>query len=172
MPDKNKCLPVGNFTRTHGARGGIVLWLQKAVAEEMHESEWIFVETDGLLVPFLVTEIREMDSLKLVISLDGITTESAAKELVGSTCWITGKGAAGKNPKKPGRKDLTGFTVLDDLDIELGQVIEILEISDNPLLKIRGVKEFLVPYHPDIILEISEKKKILKVKLVDGLMDL
>jgi len=49
-------LPIGVFTRTHGAQGDLVLRLLAFDAEDLPEMEWVFVEIDGLPVPFFVRE--------------------------------------------------------------------------------------------------------------------
>ncbi len=47
------------------------------------------------------------------------------------------------------------------------------EMANNPLLSVtNGDKEFLVPVHEDIILEINDKEKIIRIDAPEGLFDL
>jgi ribosomal 30S subunit maturation factor RimM len=63
--------------------------------------------------------------------------------------------------------------VWDEKQGELGIADELMEIAGNPLLKIiSGNKELLIPAHPDIILEINDAKKLIRIHAPEGLTDL
>jgi len=164
---------MGAFTRTHGVQGALMLRPQGMEAEEMPEMEWVFVEIDGLPVPFFVNEVRLMQADKIMVSLDAILTEQRARELVGCKVFIQAKGKKGKALQATGLPDIKGYTVIDKTRGELGKVVEIIDIAGNPLLKIiSDKKEMLSPAHRDIILEISDKKRSVLIQAPDGLTEL
>ncbi len=55
----------------------------------------------------------------------------------------------------------------------IGFAEEVLDMKNNPLLSvINGDKEFLVPVHEDILLEVNDKEKIIRIDAPEGLFDL
>jgi 16S rRNA processing protein RimM len=173
MFDLKDFLPVGVFTRTHGFQGELILRLQVREAEDIPEMEWIFVEVDGLPVPFFVKQIRDLQEDKKIILLDKVTTESEAKELTGCRLFVPAGKHAGKKFRNTGLTKIKGYRVVDENLGELGIADEVIAIAGNPLLKIiSGEKELLIPAHPDIILEISGKKKTIRIHAPEGLTEL
>ena len=51
---KEDCYFLGTITRTHGLQGNVVLKLDTDQPEMYNKLESIFVEVNGLLVPFFV----------------------------------------------------------------------------------------------------------------------
>jgi 16S rRNA processing protein RimM len=172
MLDLKDFRPVGVFTRTHGVQGELVLRLQDLEAEDIPEMEWVFVEIDGLPVPFLVLQIRDLLEDKMILLLDKITTESQAKELTGCSLFVPPGRLARKKIRNTGLTKIQGYRVIDENRGELGIADEVIAVSGNPLLKvISGEKELLIPAHPDIILEISDKKKLIRIRAPEGLTE-
>jgi 16S rRNA processing protein RimM len=164
---------IGVFTRTHGVKGALILRLQGVEAEDLPEMEWVFVEIDGLPVPFLANNVRLMQADKIILSLDTVSTEPRARELVGCSLFIPSKSLAGKAIKGTGLPDIKGYMVIDRIHGEMGRVVEVVAITGNPLLKIlSGKKELLIPAHGDIILEINDKERSVLIKAPEGLMEL
>lgn len=173
MPDLQDYLLTGVFTRTHGVQGALVLRLQGFEPDDIPEMEWVFVTIDGLPVPFFVHEVRSIAADKAILSFEAVITEPRARELVGCPLWIAAKGRKGKATGKTGLPDIIGYTVVDQVHGEMGKVAERLAIAGNPLLRIvSGEKEWLIPAHKDIVLEISEKKKTIRIKAPEGLKEL
>ena len=173
MLDLKDFLPVGVFTRTHGFQGELILRLQVKEVEELPEMDWAFVEVDGLPVPFFVTQIRDLQEDKMIFLLDKVTTESQAKELTGCRLFVPAGKHAGKKFRNTGLTEIKGYRVIDENLGELGIADEVIAVAGNPLLKIiSGDKELLIPAHPDIILEISGKKKRIRIRAPEGLTEL
>jgi 16S rRNA processing protein RimM len=173
MLDIKDLMPVGVFTRTHGVGGELVLRLQDRGAENLPEMEWVFVEIDGLPVPFFVKNTRDLQEDKMILQLETVTSEAQAKELTGCMLFIPAGKHTGKKLPDAGSTGIRGYRVWDENRGELGIAVEIIAISGNPLLKIiSGEKEILIPAHPDIILEISAKKKIIRIRAPEGLTEL
>ena len=173
MPERKDLMPVGVLTRTHGMAGELVLRLQAWEAEEFPEMEWVFVEVDGLPVPFFVSHARGLQKDKMILQFDTVTTEAQARALTGCMMFIPAGKHAGKKSRDTGLTRIKGYRVLDENQGELGIADEVIAVAGNPLLKIvSGEKELLIPAHPDIILEISDKKKLIRIHAPEGLTDL
>jgi len=165
--------PVGVLTRTHGIEGELMLRWQVRETEELHEMEWVFVEIDGLPVPFFVTRIRELQEDKMILTLGTVTTEAQARELTGCKMYVAARKGSGKKRKDKGIASIKGYRVWDEVHGELGIADEVIAIAGNPVLKIiSGKKEVLIPAHPDIILEINDTKKLIRIHAPQGLTEL
>jgi ribosomal 30S subunit maturation factor RimM len=55
----------------------------------------------------------------------------------------------------------------------MGLATEIIDVANNPLLAVRnGDKEYLVPVHENIILEINDREMEIRIDAPEGLFDL
>ncbi|MBN2274073.1 MAG: 16S rRNA processing protein RimM [Bacteroidales bacterium] len=173
MIDLHNYLPIGIFTRTHGVQGALILRMQALEAEDLPEMGWVFVEVDGLPVPFFVDDIRVLNADKIILTLDSVKTETRAKELVGYKVFIPSKKKSRKVKEKNSLEDIKGYTVIDHVHGKLGEAVDFVMITGNPLLRmLSGEKEILIPAHDDIILEISAKERVIRIRAPEGLIDL
>ena len=63
------------------------------------------------------------------------------------------------------------YMIKDKKDGDIGQVMDILEINNNPLFKIIiGKKEILIPYNEAFIEKIDHDKRIIFMDLPEGLL--
>jgi len=162
-------LPAGFITRTHGIQGKLILRLEGTEADDIPEKEWVFVEIDGLPVPFFISEIHELNDNKIIIAFDTIYTETDARKLTGCRLMVNKNHLSVKTKKLHADRSIIGYKMHDKKHGTIGTVAEIIDISKNPVIRVIGAKEFFVPYHRDIILKISHKNKSLQVKLPEGL---
>jgi 16S rRNA processing protein RimM len=173
MFDRNDLVSAGVFTRTHGVRGEIILRLQDRDAEDIPEMEWVFVEVDGLPVPFFIRHAYCIREDKMILRLDTVETEAQARKLTGCRLFLAPVKRSGKKSEKTIFAGIKGYGVWDENLGNLGIADEIIAVAGNPLLRvISEEREFLIPAHPDIILQISHKKKHIRVRAPEGLIEL
>ena len=70
--------------------------------------------------------------------------------------------------------DLTGYEVYTDDNLLLGKIIEVIQNPGQWLLNIASPhkKEILFPFHEDLIILLDDKKKIIVLKLPEGLLEI
>jgi 16S rRNA processing protein RimM len=74
---------------------------------------------------------------------------------------------------KPADDDLSGYKVIDIRDGFIGRTTGILEIPGNDLLRVEyREREILLPIQESIILEINPDKKLIRVDLPDGFLQI
>src|SRR5690606_22352548 len=88
MIDLSDCLVLGTLAKTHGIRGQLILKLNHFTFEDILLMETVFLEIEGLPVPFFVSEYIERSGDTIILAFDDIETESKAKELIGLTVFI------------------------------------------------------------------------------------
>ncbi|MBN1158048.1 MAG: hypothetical protein JXA61_01595 [Bacteroidales bacterium] len=172
MIDKNKCRLLGTLAKTHGIDGSLILRLSGFETDEIREPETVFIEIDGLLVPFFIGALRERSSREFIIRFIDVDSAEQARKLTGCNVFEVATIQRGMKTAVP-EKSVKGYQVTDKRSGFKGTVTEILDPDRNPLLKvIREGQEFLIPFHRDIILEINNRKKTITIEAPDGLFDL
>lgn len=149
-----------------------MLKLRNIKAEEFKKRESVFVEIDGLLVPFFINEFKVTSSENVILKLDEITSETQARSFTGREVYAD-QGQIRRKRSSGEPADFSGYKVTDTNLGYIGIAGEITDISNNPLLNVEhNGKIFLVPLHEDIILEINEVEKQITINAPEGLFDL
>ena len=104
--------------------------------------EFVFVQRDGLFVPFRSEHISEL------IGEEGFVLRSDVQdENEGLMTW----------------QDLVGYTVIDDEAGTIGLIDTIDESTINTLATLEDGR--MIPLHEDFILDIDEEARVLQVHL-------
>ncbi len=165
---------LGEFLKTHGIDGHLILKLFLVKDDEPEEGEPVFVEIDGIPVPFFISEFRVISDYTALVKLDEVDNSFHASDYVNCRVFYHSSGADETLRKDKGNFDkFKGFRVVDRKHGYSGILEEVVECPENPVMKIdlKG-KEILVPFHDDIITEIDYKKRVIKISAPEGLFDL
>lgn len=163
---------LGRITKTHGFKGAVTVKVEKIFSENIPEPESVFLEIEGRPVPFFIEYSEQPDSLTLRLKFDGYDSASAMKEFVGCNVFLTETvGKQGKEIRYPG---LEGYSVESREGIIAGVVKELIENPSQLLLNIVSCsgKEYLVPLHEDLIEEVDNKNKIIRMIIPEGLEEI
>jgi 16S rRNA processing protein RimM len=139
----------------------------------MEEAELLFVEIDEIEVPFFITpkSFRKKSSTTATILLDDIETTDHAEELVGHKIYLPE--TFRPEPDEEDLSSLTGFKVIDHKHGEIGIMDELLDFKANPVLRVlQGETEILIPVHEDIVKSIDVRRRTIRIKAPEGLIDL
>jgi 16S rRNA processing protein RimM len=173
MISKDISILLGTLTKPHGTKGSLLLRIRDLKAEEFKDKGSVFVEIDGLLVPFFLEEYSIKSSDSAVIRLQGVLSETKAREFAGHQVYIN-QNQVKRNPGKSGvPTGIRNYTVTDRKLGFIGLATGIIEVANNPQLIVQaGDKEYLVPAHENIILEINDKEKAIRIDAPDGLFEI
>ncbi len=173
MIDLSDCIELGTITKCHGVRGQVILWLSNLSFDDIKEMEPVFIEIDGLPVPFFISGYEERSKDTLVLTIDDVTKEEDTKELINCRVFIKPSQVGYAETLLPQTDLLVGFTVIDVSLGKLGLIDKILDFNSNTLLRILNKKkEILLPLHEDFVQEVDAENKILRVKAPEGIMDI
>jgi 16S rRNA processing protein RimM len=173
MINKEDCLLLGTIAKPHGTKGSVLLRLRIIKSYEIRKWDSVFVEIDGLLVPFFIEEFKISSADALILKLESVDSETKAREMAGNAVYAA-KEQVRLRKKTPGEfPDLKGYKVQDVALGFVGTAVDIADIANNPLLRVtRDGKEFLIPAHEDIILEVNTKKKEILIRAPEGLFEI
>ena len=89
---KEDCYFLGKITRRHGLQGNVFLKLDTDQPEMYTKLQSIFVDINGLLVPFFIAKQSWSKGETLIVSFKN-STEALVDQVVGrclsSTFWLT-----------------------------------------------------------------------------------
>jgi 16S rRNA processing protein RimM len=170
---KTDCEKVGFFRKTHGVFGEIVLEFEPQFEMSIENADRLFVELEGLLVPFFVFEdgFRFKTENSAILAFDGVDSEKYAKRMVGSSVYLF-KSEIIILPDELTNSELINYLLVDETLGEIGLIEQIDNYSGNIVLTVnfRG-KELLVPFNDDLLIHLDKHKKILTLKFPEGLLD-
>ena len=173
MIRRNDVVLLGKLVKPHGTGGSVLVRFEDLRAEDIRDMGTVFIDIDGLLVPFFVESLREKSTGTAVVKFEGINSPSGIGEFAGNKVYIDRSNIRHKKRAVTGLPDLTGYKIEDHRLGFVGIAGEITGIANNPLLHVQsGDREFLVPVHEDIILEINHQKKLITINAPEGLFDL
>ena len=153
-------LQIAKILKSNGTDGGLLIGVRDIEVGQIELQEPVFIEFDGLPVPFFIQDIQQRGTAKAVIHLNDIVNLEDAEEVVGRPIFIEGEW------EEEEEMDFTGWTLLNRGQ-RVGTVTGMEPIPGNLCLY---VGETLVPLHPDLILSADSATRILDLDLPEGLL--
>lgn len=161
-------LSVGFLRRPHGLQGEIIMDLHTDFPERMKNGRKLFVGDEHK--PVTLTSVRPHQS-GLLVKFKGVESPDEAGKFRNQWVFIKEKDAPPLPEGHIYQYELIGFSVVDENDNPLGELVEILETGANDVYVVRddSGKEILLPAIPSVILDLQPARRFVRVHLLDGL---
>jgi len=159
MQERKGYLQIGQVLKSNGTDGTLVIRLFEEPMEP------VFIFWDELPVPYFMDTVSERGTSKVLAHLTDVDSLEDAEELVGRPIYVLDEDAGTDE-----YEDFSGWTfvnVAGPEEVKIGVVDDLEDIPGNPCLVIG---ENLIPLHEDLVEEIDEVNKILKMNLPEGLL--
>lgn len=171
--NKAECFHLGYVAKLHGFKGEVSLFLDVTNPEDYSTLDAMFIEINGQLTPFFVESLKLKNKGFAAVKLEGIDTENDARLLLRKNVYLP----ASILPELDGTNfydhEIVGFQVEDSEYGDIGKVLQIIDLSANPLIQIeKDGTEVLLPLQDGVIREVDRKKRLLKVSAPPGLVEL
>ncbi len=153
-------LQIAKILKSNGTDGGLLIGVRDIEVGQIDPQEPVFIEFDGLPVPFFIQDIRSRGTSKAIIHLNDIDSLEDAEEVVGRAIYVEGEW------EDEQELDFTGWTLLNRGE-RVGTVTGMEPIPGNLCLY---VGEAMVPLHEDLILSVDPDARVLDLDLPDGLL--
>ncbi len=162
---------LGKITRTHGLQGNVILKLDTDQPEMYDKLEGIFIEVNGLLVPFFVEKQQWSRDNSKIISFKNSSLQQS-EQTVGKDVYLPLSTLPPLSGNQFYYHEVLGFTVLDPDGKNYGVISQINDQTAQHLfiLKLDG-KEVIVPIIKDWIKEVKRDEKVIVMDLPEGLLD-
>lgn len=171
-------LQVAKVLKSNGADGELVLNFLTVDPEDLKTTEPVYIEFDGLPVPFFIESMTRRGTTKALVHLTDIDSGSAAEELVGRAVFAREDDVEGAGDEED-FSFLVGWTLLDaasagDVSVSpigIGEIVAFEDIPGNPCIEVRTPdgRETLVPLHEDLIMNVDGTNCEITMSLPAGL---
>ncbi len=167
---------VGKTRKTHGIKGGVKLEVEDRFLEDVLKVDVAFLKIQGKHLPFFIEGFDYTN--KLIIYFEEIETPEAAVPLTSKDFFIRKKDineqstiAFQDSNLQYGK--LLGFEIYDQSLGRIGEIEKIMEFPQQEMAQLTyDAREVLIPLNDQLILEIDEKTKKVKMQLPEGLLHL
>jgi 16S rRNA processing protein RimM len=161
-------LTVGFLRRPHGVHGEIVLDLHTDFPERLKSGKKLFLGEERKPVRL---ESARPHAKGMLVKFKGVETPEDVGKFRNQ--WIYVK-ASDVPPLPEGQlyqHELFGFSVVDESENLLGELVEILETGANDVYVVRDAneREILLPAIASVILELDPARRLIRVHLLEGL---
>ena len=158
---------IGQVLKSNGRDGELLVSFSGISPEEIDLEEPVFIEFDGLPVPFYFEAFSQRGNSRALVRLTGVHSLTDADELAGAVLY------AEDDLYEDEEEDLTGWTVLDADGTKVGTVSAHEDIPGNPCIWVEtGHGESLLPLREELVLDVDETEKTLRMEIPEGLLDL
>ena len=158
---------IGQVLKSNGRDGELLVGFTGIAPEEIDLEEPVFIEFDGLPVPFYFESFTQRGNTRALVRLTGVHNLTDADELAGALLY------AEDDLYEDEEEDLTGWTVLNADGTKVGTVSAHEDIPGNPCIWVEtGHGESLLPLREELVLDVDETKQTLRMSIPEGLLDL
>jgi 16S rRNA processing protein RimM len=158
---------IGKLSKSHGIQGTMVLKFEGNFSEDLYEREFLFVSIDATMIPFFIEEIRERGD-DAFVKLQYLDSEKDASVVKGCDVYIP----TSSKDYLSAPDILTGYVIRDETTGKEMKIKEYLDQQENPLFVVDlENREYMIPVQEDFIVFMDERKRVLKMKLPEGLFD-
>lgn len=149
--------------KSWGTEGQVVISLLASDPEELETGKPVFIEFDGLPVPFFVESCARKGN-RLVVKFEDVDSGTAAEELVGRNVIPDGE-SLGED-----EDSVIGMTVVNAVSGEtIGDVVSADDFSGNTCITVNHCgEEVMIPFHEDLIVGVKDDKIFMTIP--DGLI--
>jgi len=133
------------------------------------DADYLVISVDGILVPFFMEEYRFRSEETALVKFEGIDTQEQAREL--TNCEVFFERRLSDTSDRPSAAAIIGYHLVSDEDgKEIGTITAIDDTTDNVMLELQDGR--LIPAAEEFVKSIDNGKRIIRVDLPEGLLDL
>jgi 16S rRNA processing protein RimM len=160
---------VGEIVKTRGLRGCLKVLTQVETQNIIPGLEFVYLE--DVLGQRKSHDLRAFaaSSKFLFLELKDITDIDSARALIGCKVLIPGDMLEDLPQGEYYWRDIIGLDVYDEAGKHLGRIESIFPTGGNDVYVCKGEREILLPAIADVIQSIDINKKIMTVRLLEGL---
>lgn len=161
---------IGVIGKTHGVKGELSIHVDDDVFDRV-DADYLVLRLDGILVPFFMEEYRFRSEEVVLMKFVSVDTQERARELTGTEVFFHRHLAESEEETEMSMAQIVGFSIVNDADgKEVGRVENIDDSTVNTLFELdNGI---LIPATDDMVTEIDMEKRIVRMLLPEGLLDL
>ena len=160
---------IGTLGKPHGVKGEIAFRFSDDVFDRA-DADYLFVEVDGLPVPFFIEEYRFRKSSVAALKFQHIDSQERAAELTGADVYFP-RALAEEEDELPTLEMLVDFDIIDaETGKTIGSIASVDKQTVNILFELEDGR--LIPANVNLIKEIDTDNETITMTLPEGLLSL
>lgn len=165
-------LRVGVISSTHGIKGEVKVFPTTDDVKRFNKLKSIILDTGKEQKNLEIERVKFFKQM-VILKFKGIDDINEIMQYKGKDLLITRENAVKLEAGEYFICDLIDCNVVTEDGTELGILTEILQTGANDVYVVKTAeeKEILLPYIKECILNIDIEKRIIKVHIMDGLLD-
>lgn len=168
MIRENEIIAIGQFKKPHGVKGEISAEVG-FLADDLCRFSTLICCMDGIYVPFFVTGLRQKGYGTVLVSIDGVEDENAAKRFSNKEIYVLR--SEYKEEEEVYCDYLVGFDIYDTVDGRIGRIVDVDDSTANVLFVVDcDGTDVYVPVADDLIMEIDESERKIVMDLPEGMV--
>jgi 16S rRNA processing protein RimM len=170
---KADCFHLGYVAKLHGFKGEVSLFLDVSNPADYAGLDALFIDINNQLTPFFVESFKLKNKGFAAVKFEGVDTEQDARLLLRKSLFLPAEILPELSGVNFYDHEVIGFKVVDNQFGEVGELLDIIDLSVNPLLQIqRDKKEVLVPLIDGLVTRVDRDSKVLYISAPAGLIEL
>lgn len=163
---------IGRIGKPHGVKGEMNFMFTDDVFDRT-DSDYLIIETEGLLVPFFIEEYRFRSDDLAIIKFEGVDTAEEARPLV--NCYVFFPKSQTTDDEGMSLSQLTGFHVIDaSTQHDVGTVTSVDTSTANTLIEVETAdgERRLIPLAEELIAGFDPQQQHITLHIPEGLLEL
>jgi len=161
----NNTIQAGFLSKSHGYGGEIRALLKDNVRLIKKFPSFLFLKINNKLVPFYIEKVEVLNQNTFLIKLEDVGSKEEASLYTGEMFYLENKYCKSANNFDP--EVLIHYTVFNQDGISRGIIKDVIDNPGHYLLELDDGS--LLPLHNELILEINESEKKIKLIIAEGL---
>ena len=160
-------LRIAQVLKSNGTEGELLISFFDVAPEDIDLQEPVYIEFDGLPVPFYFESFTQRGNNRALVRLTGVRNLKDADELAG-------RAILADYFEEEDAFSLVGWTVIEEQNIGIvGFVVDYENIPGNPCIWVRRPdgNEVLLPLHEDLVQWMDESSKQISLIIPEGLLE-
>lgn len=165
-------LRVGVISSTHGIRGEVKVFPTTDDVNRFKKLKEVILDTGREHINLEIENVKFFKQFAIV-KFKGIDNINDIEKYKGKDLLVTRDNAVKLEKDEYFIYDILGSKVISDEGVELGTLTEILSTGANDVYVVltEDKKEILLPSIKECILDVNVEEKIIKVHVMEGLID-
>ncbi|MBR7148854.1 MAG: 16S rRNA processing protein RimM [Firmicutes bacterium] len=162
-------IKLGQIVTAVGIKGEVKVYPYTDIPERFEEIDSLMIESKNAKI----NGVRYMKNM-VILRLEGVDDRNAAEALRGKNLYIDRKDMWEMPEDTYLVKDLLGMTVMDPEGNRIGKLVDVIQNSAQDLYEIEREdgKKFLLPAVGEFVQTVNLNKRIMIVRLIEGLVEL
>ena len=151
---------IAQVLKSNGVEGELLISFLDFDPEDLVLEEPVFIETDGLPVPYFFDAFTRRGAGRALVRLTGVRSLRDADELAGRAIYLD--------------IDETGWALEDQDGQKVGVVVDYEDIPGNPCLVVETTPghTVLVPLREELLLDLEAESRTVRIEIPTGLLSL